>query len=79
MGDTKKRIRFLSEAYCGSVYDYAMLKTEKPPDNRIWFDTYHIHVDLGFLGIVKDYPTAKISIFFKKIKKQPINKLSKKR
>ena len=77
LGDTKKRIRFLSEAYCGSVHDYAILKTEMPPDNRIWFDTHHLHVDLGFLGIVKDYPAAQISIPFKKSKNNPLTNCQK--
>jgi hypothetical protein len=72
LADGEKRIKFLSEAYCGSAHDYAIFKSELPPGNQIWFDEHHLHVDLGFLGICKDYPAHQISIPFKKSKNNPL-------
>jgi hypothetical protein len=48
------------------------LKNELPPENRIWFDDHHLHVDLGFLGICKDYSAQEFSIPFKKSKNKPL-------
>jgi len=73
----KKRIKFLSPAYCGSAHDYAMLKTELPFEKCLWFDEHHVHVDLGFLGIDKHYSVEKISIPFKKSKKNPLTEEQK--
>lgn len=78
LANAKKRINFLSEAYCGSAHDYAILKSEMPPEKQIWFDEHHLHVDLGFLGICKDYPAQQISIPFKKSKNKPLTKDHKK-
>lgn len=68
----KKQIKFLSEAYCGSAHDYAILKSELPPHDQVWFDEHHLYVDLGFLGICKDYTAQQISIPFKKSKNKPL-------
>ena len=65
----QKHIKYLSEAYCGSSHDYAILKTELPPNEQLWSDKHNIHVYLGFLRIKKDYATEHISIPFKKSKK----------
>ena len=78
LANDKKRINFLSEAYCGSAHDYAILKSELPPEKRIWFDEHHLHVDLGFLGICKDYTAQQISIPFKKSKNKPLTEDHKK-
>ena len=78
LANDKKRIKFLSEAYCGSAHDYAILKSELPPEKRIWFDKHHLHVDLGFLGICKDYSAQQISIPFKKSKNKPLTEDHKK-
>ena len=72
LADGKKHIKFLSEAYCGSAHDYAILKNELPPESRLWFDEHHLHVDLGFLGISKDYSAGQINIPFKKSKNKPL-------
>lgn len=62
-----KRILLLSNAYHGSCHDYRMLKEEFDPDQGAWFDEHNLWVDLGFLGIRKDY--EKILILAKKSKK----------
>ena len=51
----EKRILFLSHAYFGSCHDYKILKHEFDPKQGIWFDKHNVYVDLGFLGIQKDY------------------------
>jgi hypothetical protein len=77
LANKNKQIKFLSEAYCGSSHDYAILKNVLPPDNEIWFDEHSLHVDLGFLGICKDYPSYQISIPFKKSKNNPLTEEQK--
>jgi hypothetical protein len=72
LANGKKHIKFISEAYCGSAHDYAILKSELPPQECIWFDEHHLHVDLGFLGICKDYSAQQISIPFKKSQNNPL-------
>lgn len=54
----KKQILFLSYAYYGTCHDYRMLKEEFDPEQGLWFDEHHLYVDLGFLGIGKDYSQA---------------------
>jgi len=75
--DSKKRIKFLSQAYSGSSHDYALLKKELPPESLLWFDTHQLYVDLGFLGISKDYSAQVISIPFKKSKNNQLTKEQK--
>lgn len=53
--NVKKQILFLSYAYYGTCHDYSMLKEELKPQQGLWFDEHHLYVDLGFLGICKDY------------------------
>lgn len=77
MADGKKRIKFLSEAYCGASHDYGILKNELPPEDRLWFDANHLHADLGFQGIAKDYEIERISIPFKKSKNKPLTEEQK--
>lgn len=75
ISDKKKRILFLSQPYCGSVHDYAILKDEFPISEPLWFSENDVYVDLGFLGIEKDYESDRIKIPIKrksrKSKKDP--------
>ncbi|MFZ2897813.1 MAG: transposase family protein [Saprospiraceae bacterium] len=73
----RRKIKYLSEAYCGSSHDYAILKTELPVEDRLWFDDHHLYVDLGFLGINKDYAIERISIPFKKSKNKGLTEEQK--
>ena len=66
----------MSEAYHGSVHDYAMLKNEFDPKEANWFDNFELLVDLGFLGIKKDYP-AKVKMPAKKPRKKDLTKEQK--
>ena len=80
MSNLKKEILYLSKPYLGSVHDYAILKSEFDPKQKCWFDEKGIYVDLGFLGIAKDYQTNQLFIPFKrpkrKSKKHPKTKLT---
>lgn len=60
----------MSKPYCGSVHDYAMLKSEFDPNEFIGFDKQGIYLDLGFLGIEKDYQTTNVSIPHKRKKRK---------
>lgn len=66
MCNLRKEIRYLSEPYQGSIHDYAMLKSEFSPDEPFWFDEKGIYVDLGFLGIAKEYEILPLNIPFKR-------------
>lgn len=71
MSNLRKKILFLSPAYSGSSHDYSMLKEEFTPCKRhAWFSGREVYVDLGFLGIRKDYEPA-IHIPNKRSKSQP--------
>jgi len=71
LANVGKRIFFLSEAYHGRVHDYAILKHEFAPGKADWFGGFELLVDLGFLGIEKDYE-AKVRIPVKKPRKKEL-------
>jgi hypothetical protein len=81
LSNVNKKILYLSQAYCGSVHDYAMMKSEFDPNAGLWFDDQGLYVDLGFLGIQKDYKLKQLYIPHKKArrksKKDPEIELSK--
>ena len=62
-----KKIRFLSEVYVGKAHDYAILKTEFPPD-KAWFESLVVRLDLGYQGFEKEYKCKKVFIPHKKPK-----------
>ncbi|MEL7065464.1 MAG: transposase family protein [Bacteroidota bacterium] len=66
MSNLKKEIVYLSEPYQGAVHDFAILKTEFPPEEPLWFDEKGLYVDLGFVGIDKEYEIPLLNIPFKK-------------
>ena len=45
----------------GSRHDYALFKMEFPPDVD-WFQAFRLWVDLGYLGIQKEYAALEIHI-----------------
>ena len=55
ISNADKQILFLSDTYCGLVHDYSMLQSEFDPKEPLWFSENDVYVDLGFLGIEKDY------------------------
>lgn len=77
MANNQKQIKFLSEAYCGSSHDYGIFKAEFPAEDEAWFEEHHLLVDLGFLGICKDYRAKQISIPDKKPKNKKLTEEQK--
>ena len=77
IGDVKGRILFVGKAYSGGAHDYSVLKDTFPPGQGAWFDATHLYVDLGFLGIGKDYAPKHLDIPYKKSKKQPLTDAQK--
>lgn len=71
-----KRIRFLSAVYVGTAHDYAILKTEFPPDQH-WFKGLEVRLDLGYQGFGKDYLYKKVCLPHKKPKKAKLNEVQK--
>lgn len=80
ISNPRREILYLSEPYQGSVHDYAILKEEFNPEQAIWFNKRGIYVDVGFLGMAKEYEMDQLHIPFKrprrKSKKDPRPELS---
>jgi len=68
MSTLEKTILFLGRTFTGKNHDYGMLKKEFSPEED-WFSDFQIWVDLGYLGIVKDYHGENIFIPHKKPRK----------
>lgn len=66
MSTENKFIKYLSPVYRGTCHDYRMFKEEFPPEKANWFRGLLVHLDSGFQGIEKDYPSMKVSIPKKK-------------
>ena len=66
-----KVINYLSPCYYGKHHDFSLLKKEFPPELP-WFKDFTIQVDLGYLGIAKEYQYKHIFIPYKKSKKNPL-------
>lgn len=64
-------IKYISHCCYGKKHDFSLLKKEFPP-HLAWFKKFHLKVDLGYLGIAKEYECQAISIPYKKTKKQPL-------
>ena len=63
-----KYIKYLSYAYHGTSHDLSILRTELPREKGLWFSEHAVHLDLGYLGINKDYKFGQICIPFRKSK-----------
>jgi hypothetical protein len=66
-----KVIKYLSHCCYGKEHDFSILKKEFPP-SQPWFKNFNVKVDLGYLGIVKEYECKSISIPYKKSKNNPL-------
>ena len=71
-----KTIKYISACYQGKYHDYQLLKIEFPPEKH-WFDKFAVRVDLGYLGIKKDYSCKNIAIPYKKTKLNPLTDTQK--
>jgi hypothetical protein len=66
-----KAIKYLSAAYVGTSHDFSIFKTEFPPIEG-WFRKFNLKVDLGYLGIAKEYECKSLSIPHKRTKNKPL-------
>ena len=66
-----KVISFISYSYEGRQHDYKILKEVFTPEHD-WFRKFTLKVDLGYLGIKKDYNCVSIEIPHKKTKLHPL-------
>lgn len=64
-------ILYISACWVGKTHDYRLLVEEFPPDES-WFAESHVQVDLGFVGIEKDYDCKEVSIPHKKPRKKEL-------
>ena len=64
----EKVILFLGHTFTGKNHDYGMLKKEFSPEED-WFTDFQVWVDLGYMGIAKDYSGENIFIPHKKPRK----------
>ncbi len=72
ISDVCRKILFLGYTMPGSIHDYGLFKKEFPQEED-WFEFFNLWVDLGFLGIRKDYKAAGINIPHKKPRKSKSN------
>ena len=72
ISNAAQTILFLGYTLFGRQQDYGMFKSEFDPQQD-WFETFRLWVDLGYLGIQKDYQALHISIPHKKPRKSKSN------
>ena len=71
VSNTQRLLLYLSECWVGKTHDYRMLLEEFPPAEP-WFTKFRLRVDLGFIGIEKDYRCKELFIPHKKPKKKEL-------
>ena len=71
-----RKILYLSQCWVGKIHDFKLLKVEFPPEQE-WFKNFKVRVDLGYLGIDKEYVCKSLSLPHKKPKKQQLTALQK--
>jgi hypothetical protein len=76
ISNSKKRIGYISQSFIGKKHDYAILKEIFLPSKH-WFRHFSVLVDLGYLGIKKDYLCNQIEIPHKKTKTKPLTLVQK--
>ena len=71
-----RKILYLSQCWVGKTHDFKLLKLEFPPEQD-WFRNFKVRVDLGYLGMAREYWCKALSIPHKKPKKQELTPLQK--
>ena len=61
----------MSASFKGRKHDYSFLKEQFPIEKK-WFFNFNIFVDLGYLGIKKEYVCKQLNIPHKKSKNRPL-------
>ena len=72
ISNAAKRILYLSKSWVGKIHDFKLLKAEFPPAQK-WFQKFRIRVDLGYLGIDKEYECKELMLPHKKPKKAELS------
>ncbi|MCI0613498.1 transposase family protein [bacterium] len=72
MSNPQRKILYVSPCWVGKAHDYGMFKEEFPPEQD-WFKNHCVRVDLGFLGIEKDYAVKELLLPNKKKKNQELS------
>jgi len=68
ISDKKRRIGYVGPTVEGKRHDYRMFKDEFPPPSEIFPKGVALWMDLGFVGVEKDYPDATVMMPKKKPK-----------
>ena len=76
LSNPQKKILYVSNCWVGKTHDYRMLLEEFPPEQE-WFKNFRVRVDLGFLGIEKNYVCKELLLPNKKKKNQELNPVQK--
>jgi len=72
LSNPQRKVLYVSHCWVGKTHDYRMFKEEFPPEQD-WLKDFQVRVDLGFLGIEKDYVCKELLIPNKKKKKQELS------
>ena len=66
ISNENRRISYLSPTTEGKNHDYGIFKEEFPPPSDIFPENVTLWMDLGFIGVEKDYPCATVMMPKKK-------------
>ena len=72
LSNSRKKVLYVSQCWVGKTHDDRMFTEEFPP-GQDWFKGFRVRVDLGFLGIEKDYGCKELRLPNKKKKKQELS------
>lgn len=72
LSNPQRKVLYVSHCWVGKTHDYRMFKEEFPPEQD-WFKNFRVRVDLGFLGLGKDYLCKELLLPHKKKKKQELS------
>ena len=76
LSNPAKRIFYLSKSWVGKIHDFKLLKAEFPPKKN-WFKKFKVRVDLGYLGIDKEYECKELMVPHKKPRKAELSEAQK--
>jgi hypothetical protein len=72
LSNPQRKVLYVSHCWVGKTHDYRMFKEEFPPEQD-WLKGFQVRVDLGFLGIEKDYVCKELLMPNKKKKNQELS------
>lgn len=76
ISNSLRLILYMSKSYVGRSHDFAILKTELPPE-KDWFSNFEVEIDLGYIGFKKRYKCKGVKIPHKKKKNTELNEEQK--